>query len=168
MSYSSPTPSILVFGSGSRHYDPNSDPRRPSAPHPPTAPLPMAKPNTRETAPPPLPPPRHIPELNDGHDSGWRWANHRSNSDAATHFQLVKPGSSLLGGSSQRPALSRAHSEQFRKEGPREPSVISIPARLETDMREHGDEDWQNRPSLARCVGSGNLVTRQTYLAPGA
>jgi hypothetical protein len=168
MSYSSPTPSIRVFGSGPRHYDPKSDPRRPSASHPPTAPLSMAIPNTRETAPPPLPPPRHIPELNDGHDSGWRWANGRSNSDAAAHFQQVKPGSSLLGGSPQRPALFRAHSDQFKTKSPRESGVMSMPARLDTDMREHGDEDWQNRPSLARCVGRGNTVTRRTYLAPGA
>jgi hypothetical protein len=170
MSYSSPTPYIQVFGSVPRYYDPSSDPRWSlgSALHPPTAPLPMAIPSTREAAPPPLPPPRHIPELNDGHDSGWQWANGRSDSDGPPHCQSVKPGSSLLGGSPQRPELSRAYSEQFNTNAPREATVMSMPTRLDTDMREYGDEDRQNRPSLARCVESGNTVAWRTYLAPGA
>ncbi|KAI9714400.1 MAG: hypothetical protein M1820_000361 [Bogoriella megaspora] len=55
----------------------------------------MSIPNARESPPPPLPPPRHISELSNGHDPGWQWGN--NSGFGRTHSTEVKPGSSLLG-----------------------------------------------------------------------
>ncbi|KAK2807280.1 hypothetical protein FQN49_008783, partial [Arthroderma sp. PD_2] len=81
------TPSILVSDSTAerpRHqprFHTNNTQQRQSLSYsdsaPPSPPYgPMAIPRSEETiAPPPLPPPRFIQELANGHDSGWRWGN---------------------------------------------------------------------------------------------
>ncbi|KAM5435750.1 hypothetical protein MferCBS31731_006199 [Microsporum ferrugineum] len=104
---------------------------------PPSPPYgPMAIPRSEETiAPPPLPPPRFIEELANGHDSGWRWGNtfhpggtgagaavERDPKDASvgrdaaagtgTMLPPINPGSSLFGGHA-RPPLRR-RDETFR------------------------------------------------------
>ena len=160
MSYPSSTPSIRVFGSASRHHGSHSDPRRLSPPHhSSSAPLPMAIPNSREDAPPPLPPPRYLPELKHGHDAGWDWGNgNDSKGNESWHpLPLVRPGSSLLGGGSQRPTLPRAHSEQFGTDGllRRSSGGMSMPSRLDTEMRDvgsHENGEGKSLPSLARYV----------------
>ena len=58
---------------------------------------PMAVPRTHDSVPPPLPPPSYIPEIAEGHDPGWQFANDPNRSDFARPV-AVKPGSSLLGG----------------------------------------------------------------------
>lgn len=48
-------------------------------------------------APPPLPPPQRINDLEDGHDVGWLHANGMGRPDV-TKLAPINPGSSLLGG----------------------------------------------------------------------
>lgn len=48
-------------------------------------------------APPPLPPPPRINDLEDGHDAGWLHANSMGRPDVAK-LAPINPGSSLLGG----------------------------------------------------------------------
>ncbi|PGH22968.1 hypothetical protein AJ80_03017 [Polytolypa hystricis UAMH7299] len=76
---------------------------------------PMAIPNANEPlAPPPLPPPRYIEDLANGHDSGWKWGNSFHEAEfGKTTLAPIKPSSSLLGGSHTRPELARRH-ETFR------------------------------------------------------
>ena len=136
----------------------------------------MAIPNTRENAPPPLPPPRHIEELNLGHDAGWNWGNSRSDPKGIDSWQplpSVRPGSSLLGGGvPQRPPLPRAHSENIGSDGHlRRTSGVSMPGRLDTEMREggsqeHGDEDWKSLPSLARYVAAAFVLRMSHFSLP--
>lgn len=61
----------------------------------------MPIPNSRgEEAPPPLPPPRYLEDLDNGHDSGWTWANSLARGDGFGQRTLapIKRGSSLYGG----------------------------------------------------------------------
>ena len=59
---------------------------------------PMPVPNARqEQAPPPLPPPRHLPDLTQGYDPGWSWGNHGSEFGKTT-LAPIRQGSSLQGG----------------------------------------------------------------------
>jgi hypothetical protein len=73
----------------------------------------------------------------------------------------------------QRPTLPRAHSENLGSDGQlRRSSGISMPARLDTDMREvntqeHGDDDWKSLPSLARYVGAA-LPMSMSHLLLGS
>ncbi|KAJ5044695.1 hypothetical protein NUH16_001501 [Penicillium rubens] len=59
-------------------------------------PLPIASRTrtTMDTAPPPLPPPPIIPDLEMGHDAGWQYAN----SQTPTSLPPINPSSSLFGG----------------------------------------------------------------------
>ncbi|KAK5116656.1 hypothetical protein LTR62_007330 [Meristemomyces frigidus] len=59
---------------------------------------PMAIPRAHDPVPPPLPPPSHIPDIQYGHDPGWKWGNDPSTSDFGQPAS-IKAGSSLLGGS---------------------------------------------------------------------
>ena len=69
---------------------------------------PMAILGAHDSVPPPLPPPSYIPEIAQGHDPGWRFANDPNRSDYGRPA-AVKPGSSLLGGATTvtTPALTR-------------------------------------------------------------
>lgn len=61
--------------------------------------MPVSIPNTRDDfAPPPLPPPRHLDGLDDGHDPGWRWGNTGSKGGfGSSGLSSVSPVSSLRG-----------------------------------------------------------------------
>jgi hypothetical protein len=56
-------------------------------------PLPIASRKIMNTAPPPLPPPARIHDLEIGYDAGWQHGNSRS----PTSLPPINPGSSLLG-----------------------------------------------------------------------
>ena len=96
--------------------------------------MPMAIPQSCEAspsiAPPPLPPPRHISELNSGQDSAWQWANafasspHRKQGHAS-----VKQGSSLLGARHGERQLTegagRLSSRRAHKSAPKKEQTIN-------------------------------------------
>jgi hypothetical protein len=60
---------------------------------------PMLIPSKRieDFAPPPLPPPRRIDDLENGHDAGWLYANSIGGADLGK-LAPINPGSSLMGG----------------------------------------------------------------------
>ena len=63
-----------------------------------TSRAPMAIPHNRPAeAPPPLPPPRFIEDLANGHDLGWRWGNSLGDGGFG-RLAPIKPSSSLNGG----------------------------------------------------------------------
>ncbi|KAI9815031.1 MAG: hypothetical protein M1827_002874 [Pycnora praestabilis] len=95
---------------------------------------PMSIPNAKEYVPPPLPPPRHIPELKNGSDMGWQWGN-ENNGSFGKSVGSVKPGSSLYRGFS-RP--SNDDGEQESEGGRRESSASTITSPPETDLRQEG------------------------------
>jgi hypothetical protein len=74
------------------------------------SPAPMTIPHSRPTeAPPPLPPPRIIPDLNNGHDPGWSWGNSMRD-EGFGKLAPIKQNSSLNGG------YWRPHTEASRDE----------------------------------------------------
>jgi hypothetical protein len=58
-------------------------------------PLPIPSRPTMHTAPPPLPPPPRIHDLENGYDAGWLYAN---SSRSTTSLPPINPSSSLFGG----------------------------------------------------------------------
>lgn len=84
---------------------------------PPSTSVPMPIPNARESVPPPLPPPRYLPDLAAGGSNGdiaWKWGNsHAGNGDWGQPTPSVTPGSSLHGSArklnvmDERPELPR-------------------------------------------------------------
>lgn len=74
----------------------------------------MPIPNARSAiAPPPLPPPRFIPDLAHGHDAGWKFANEeRKGAFQKSTLAPIKQGSSLHGGYMQPRLNTRSVPEQ--------------------------------------------------------
>jgi hypothetical protein len=72
-------------------------------------PLPIASRSNMNTAPPPLPPPSRIPDLDMGYDAGWQHAN----SQLPTSLPPIKPGSSLLGSHRRPEAASQGDQMQI-------------------------------------------------------
>ncbi len=66
------------------------------------SPGPMSIPNSKDKPPPPLPPPRHIAELEAGDDLGWRWGNTIGGGFGKSDLPTIKPGSSLYGSQDRR------------------------------------------------------------------
>lgn len=66
----------------------------------------MSIPNAREEiVPPPLPPPRYIEDLANGHDPGWKWGNtFNGGGFGKSTLAPINPASSLYGGH-RRPDL---------------------------------------------------------------
>lgn len=126
--------------------------RRPPR-YPPYSASPMAIPSAHDAVPPPLPPPRHIPDLGAGQDPGWQWGNDPSGADFG-RAASVKPGSSLLGGFGQNFKQGKEHDERTHNDfDVRRGSSISTvtPVARDADMAEdnflHNDEDSASRPS---------------------
>ncbi|KAL9097321.1 MAG: hypothetical protein Q9165_000748 [Trypethelium subeluteriae] len=65
--------------------------------------------SSRESPPPPLPPPRHISGLTAGHDPGWSWGNPPG--FGRNQLSEVKPGSSLWGDWPSRKPEKALHDE---------------------------------------------------------
>lgn len=80
---------------------------------------PMSIPNTNEPlAPPPLPPPRFIEDLAQGHDPGWKWGNSFADEQQFGKPTLapIKPSSSLMGGHARPPLVRRDETFSFNEE----------------------------------------------------
>lgn len=104
------TPSIRI----SQHQRFSSPPRRSALPG---VAEPMAIPWTREAVPPPLPPPRHLPEFSSGTDVGWRWGNDPNGIDFGRPAS-VKAGSSLAGpGTMKDPQRASDHEQDSHRRG---------------------------------------------------
>lgn len=71
--------------------------------------LPIAPRSIMHTAPPPLPPPARIHDLEMRYDAGWRHAN----SQSSASLPPINPGSSLLGGHPQSEADSQGDPMQI-------------------------------------------------------
>ena len=125
--------------SNNNNYNNNSH----SGPHSPSRPIsalssssssartPMTIPgsNNEALAPPPLPPPRFIEDLAQGHDSGWKWGNSFEHGQfgQSTTLPPIKPTSSLLGGAPSRPPLVRRdETYSFEEEGVKRPDMPSM------------------------------------------
>jgi hypothetical protein len=146
---SSSTPSIRIYDS---HRIPLPHHRRPSIPSPAVA---MAIPRAREDVPPPLPPPRHIGNLQSGQDPGWQWGNTNSPRDTGfggNRLATVRPGSSLYGGAGGSHPRPREPSVDYMFSHGREPSVSRSADDMSSEHSgEHNsDEDRSSnsRPSL--------------------
>jgi hypothetical protein len=79
--------------------------------------VPMPIPHMREQPPPPLPPPRHLADIEGGHngpDLAWQWENSRVTTEWGG--TSVTPGSSLYGSmASSRPGMSGDAPEPARR-----------------------------------------------------
>jgi len=62
----------------------------------------MPIPNAREEAPPPLPPPRHLDEIDIVNDLGGQWANTFGGGFGKTGLPTINPSSSLCIGQDRR------------------------------------------------------------------
>ncbi|KDB27393.1 hypothetical protein H109_00824 [Trichophyton interdigitale MR816] len=146
---------------------------------------PMAIPRSQETiAPPPLPPPRFIEELANGHDSGWRWGNtfhpggpgvsgaaagpagtemdSRDTSTsrdtaAGTMLPPINPGSSLFGGGHARPPLRR-RDETFRLDAD-EQRAVDARRPGSASMSEHETALGPRSAPLIGSYGDGNAFS---------
>jgi hypothetical protein len=130
----------------------------------------MPIPKTRsDDAPPPLPPPTFIPELEHGHDAGWKFAN----DGVMGGFQKstlapIKQGSSLHGGYVQPRLNTKSRSEdqaeemEIDDESARKGSTVSTirsPSQPDIQVGNLGlrDDEQQNASSPSsianqRCV----------------
>jgi hypothetical protein len=115
--------------------------------------LPMAIPNSRDGVPPPLPPPRHIDELNKGKDPGWQWANgvirpdpshNNNNNNNNLRYGALPPS---------RPEALRSISDYQHLNNPFTSQSLPAhsPARIPSlDRPDSRDDDHHPRPNLAR------------------
>ncbi|RAL64540.1 hypothetical protein DID88_002014 [Monilinia fructigena] len=99
--FHTPLPEICVQDSHhpDRYLDRYSDqPRYHSTPSTPAA-GPMSIPNAREAPPPPLPPPRYIPDISENGrgDLGWQWANQHRDINWEGSISSVPAGSVCMG-----------------------------------------------------------------------
>ncbi|KAJ5320338.1 hypothetical protein N7508_000621 [Penicillium antarcticum] len=87
-------------------------------------PLPIASRSNMNTAPPPLPPPPSIPDLENGYDAGW----HHANSEPSTSLPPIQSNSSLLGGHRLPETASQGDSMQIDEcEGRQSAPILRSP-----------------------------------------
>ncbi|EON62771.1 hypothetical protein W97_01996 [Coniosporium apollinis CBS 100218] len=115
----------------------------------------MTIPNARESPPPPLPPPRHIGELNGIQGCAWQRGNGENGAGVGgSSVAKVKQGSSLLNGTGQ---VKRVNSEEHAegdgaaRHGTSLSTAKSSDVAMDSDSQERSDEERgsQSRPSLA-------------------
>lgn len=115
----------------------------------------MTIPNARESPPPPLPPPRHIGELNGIQGCAWQRGNGENGAGVGgSSVAKVKQGSSLLNGTGQ---VKRVNSEEHAegdgvaRHGTSLSTAKSPDVAMDSDSQERSDEERgsQSRPSLA-------------------
>ncbi|KAF1839293.1 hypothetical protein BDW02DRAFT_594036 [Decorospora gaudefroyi] len=130
----------------------------------------MAIPRAHDDVPPPLPPPRHIEELQNGQDAGWRWGNTNSPRDTGfggNRLATVRPGSSLYGGAGSSHPRPRQHSVDYMCSHRREPSV---PTSTDDMSSEHSGEHAsdEERTSKPRPPLGNHRLTSERQLGQKA
>jgi len=121
------TPAVHMSDHRCRNLSPRFSAFNPSA-----SVSPMIIPRSQMAAPPPLPPPIHLPDIGAGCDPGWQWGNDPHGNDFGRSAS-VKSGSSLLG-SAASPAkypFDREHdlasrSIHDRRRNSSIPTVVSV------------------------------------------
>ena len=92
-----------------------------------TSSIPMSIPNAREAVPPPLPPPKHIPDIADGgshgRDIAWQWGNPHEDQDCGR--APVPSGSSLYGSFASRKSVMDSRPD-FDRRGSSTSTIKSI------------------------------------------
>lgn len=109
----------------------------------------MSAPNpSRDGIPPPLPPPRHIDDLNKGQDLGWQWAN--GIRPDPSHPDHLPYGASIDNRVEQlRPITENQRPNNFYSQSLPAHSTGHIPSIERSESR---DDDRLPRPNLARYV----------------
>ncbi|KAJ8059965.1 hypothetical protein OCU04_011581 [Sclerotinia nivalis] len=120
------------------------------------APGPMSIPNAREAPPPPLPPPRYIPDISDNGrgDLGWQWANQRREVNWDGPVSSVPAGSSLYGSYSRK-----SISDERPDIGRRGSSNATVTAHTSKDASNHlntllKDEGYSSLSASNASIGS--------------
>jgi len=105
-------PEIYVHDSNpSSRYRTSSRSSPYNSPPLPVSSMPVSIPGARDPAPPPLPPPRYLPDIADGGNNGpdlaWKWGNsHEDDGNWARPMASIQPGSSLLGSFAKRSSMA--------------------------------------------------------------
>lgn len=134
-------PAISVHDvNGDHNNRPSTDPSHHSAPgqFSSSAPMPIPSKDMSTFAPPPLPPPSRINDLENGHDPGWMHAN----SQDACKLAPINPGSSLHG--AQRP--DPATQDQPMEDQP--PGNSETQIKIEPPPAEDGNRNSANAPGM--------------------
>lgn len=161
--FNTPLPEICVQDShhpdrySHRYPDRNSDQHRYRPTNSPVAAAgPMSIPNAREAPPPPLPPPRYIPDIsNSGRgDLGWQWANQGREVNWEGSVSSVPAGSSLYGSYSRNSV-----SDERPDIGRRGSSNATITAQTSKDVINHvnalpKDEGYSSLSASNASIGS--------------
>ncbi|GES62593.1 C2H2 finger domain protein [Aspergillus terreus] len=106
--FSPPSINVHDYNSGYDHRHSNERPSYTMTGHTfsPPGPLPISTSSITTFAPPPLPPPSRITDLEHGYDAGWFHANPKGSS--ATKLAPINPGSSLFGGHRRPESVPRS------------------------------------------------------------
>ena len=135
------SPPLLVHDHNSNHGRRQSTSRSAGLPFSSRSPGPMAIPNTRcDLAPPPLPPPTDLVDLNAGSDPGWAWGNDPGGSFGKAGGPSSTPGSKFPKSWASDMGDNRlAQPSERPKYLQRESSTITIksPTQIDSDRKLH-------------------------------
>jgi len=174
MAEASSPPAIRVYDSRP-HNGRHANPRRSPSYAVTSSSVPMAIPNAREAPPPPLPPPRYINDLSNGHDPGWQWTNNRGDAPVVgkTYGSVKSGSSSRRGGQDSSQEISVEDDGPFYFGASRRASSITTTNTVDTstmqgDSPENSDQD-RSRPSLSnhRYVQTCSDDIHSQHLATG-
>ncbi|CAG8952251.1 hypothetical protein HYFRA_00000991 [Hymenoscyphus fraxineus] len=152
-------PEIYVHQSASEPYRNSSRSSSYNSSSSTTSAVPMSIPNSREYVPPPLPPPKELPDIKsngkNGPDIAWRFGNKQS--DIGSFGSSVAPGSSLHGSSFNRKESMMDERPDYTR---RTSSSTTIKTRGEHDQGYPRDEGYSSLSTAS------NESYRSTYQDP--
>jgi hypothetical protein len=152
------TPSIRIYGSSASQQNGSTSDSAKSSPFPSNPlssssaiPMPIRNYSSRDTVPPPLPPPRILKELNEGQDPGWQWANGKVNRESGNVGSIIQSCPIKPGSSPPEDALVESRTEDALENGyapgSRPPISLSLPLHGRHKAIEHSQTQ---RPVLPR------------------
>ncbi|KAB8288873.1 hypothetical protein EYC80_010776 [Monilinia laxa] len=158
--FHTPLPEICVQDSHhpDRYLDRYSDQHRyHSTPSSAPAAGPMSIPNAREAPPPPLPPPRYIPDISENGrgDLGWQWANQHRDINWGGSISSVPAGSSLYGSYVSRNSISDERPDIGRRGSSN--ATITAPTLKDTSNHSNAlpkDEGYSSLSASNASIGS--------------
>lgn len=124
----------------------------------PSGPMPIPTKSMSSFAPPPLPPPSRIADLEDGHDASWLHAN--SESMSSRKLAPISPSSSLFGGHHhRRPEASTQGDPMMLDDLDGRPSRMPMSRSPETQIRIEPPPPMDNgfRNSVGVINGPGSM-----------